>query len=118
MLRCSNVAKLVHSTQDILLPLPRTLRICNGIVERRCLGQAGEQGAFREAQLVERLVEINLRGGAETIGALPEVDLIDVQLENLLLAEAVLDLEGEQRFVELAVERFFRGEKEVARHLH
>src|SRR5687768_6663639 len=47
-----------------------------------------------------------------------QVNLIYIELEDLLFREAVLDLEGEQRFVELACKRLLRRQEEVARHLH
>jgi hypothetical protein len=89
-----------------------------GFIERRRLRQASEHRSLGERELVERLAVIGLRGCGEAVSALPEVDLVHVQLEDLLLGQAVLDLEGEQRLVELAREGLLRREEEVARHLH
>ena len=44
--------------------------------------------------------------------------MIDVKLKDLVLAQVVLDLEGEQHLVELARQRLFLGEKEISRDLH
>ena len=110
--------KFLHAPQHVLLALARALRIRNRVVGGRRFWQAGEHGGLREAQLVERLAEVDLRGGGETVGALPEVDLVDVELEDLVLAQVVLDLEREQRLVELARQRLLGGEEEIARHLH
>jgi hypothetical protein len=68
--------------------------------------------------LLQRLAEIDLRRGGEAVGALAEVDLVDVDLENLVLGEVVLDLEGEQRLVDLARQGLLAGQEEIARHLH
>ena len=94
------------------------LGIGDGVVERGCFGQAGKHRDLAKRQLVERLAEVRLRGRAETIGALAKVNLVDVELEDLLLVQAVLDLEGEERLVQLAGERLLRGKKEITRHLH
>jgi hypothetical protein len=44
-----------------------------------------------------------LSGRSEAIRALAEINLVDVDLENLILAQAVLDLEGEQGLLNLRV---------------
>jgi hypothetical protein len=118
MLRCTNVAQLGHAPPDELLALLRALRVDDRVVQRRRLGQPGEHRALRERQLADGLVVVDLRSGAEAVGALSEVDLVEIQLQDLVLGQAVLDLEREQRLVQLSRERLFRGEKEVARHLH
>jgi hypothetical protein len=56
--------------------------------------------------------------GGEAVGALAEEDLVDVELEDLVLGEVGLDLEGEQHFRELARERLLAREEEGARDLH
>jgi hypothetical protein len=95
VLRSGDVAELRHPPQDILLALLGPLRICDGVIEGRRFRQTGEHGRLGERQLIGRLAEIDLRGGTEAVGALTEVNLVEIQLENLLLVEAVLDLEGE-----------------------
>ena len=47
-----------------------------------------------------------------------EEDLVEVELEDLLLAQGTFHLQGEQQFGELAPDGLLRGEVEVARHLH
>ena len=41
-----------------------------------------------ERQLVERLAEVDLRRGGKAVGALAEIDLVDVELQDLVLGEA------------------------------
>ncbi|MPM98587.1 hypothetical protein SDC9_145775 [bioreactor metagenome] len=45
-------------------------------------------------------------------------NLVDVKLENLVLAEIALDLQREQDLVKFAVVRFLAGQEEVACDLH
>ena len=47
-----------------------------------------------------------------------EVYLVDIQLDNLLFAQAGFNLERQQHLVELAGQRFFLGQEKIARHLH
>jgi hypothetical protein len=118
VLRRSNVPQLGHPAQYVMLALLGALRVGDRVVKRRRLGQSREHRRLGEVELVERLAEVDLRSGAEAVGALAEIDLVDVKLEDLLLGQAVLDLECEQRLVQLAGERLLRREKEVAGHLH
>ena len=43
-----NEAQVPHSTQNILLTLPRPLRIRDRVIPRRCLGQTRQHRRFRE----------------------------------------------------------------------
>ncbi|OLQ73237.1 hypothetical protein BHX98_20460 [Acinetobacter baumannii] len=56
---------------------------------------------IRPAQLGDGLAVIDLSGGLDSIGAIAEVDLVDVQLEDLVFAQLSLDLQGQQNFVDL-----------------
>jgi hypothetical protein len=62
--------------------------------------------------------EVGLGRDGEAVGALAEVDLVDVQLENLVLRQTAFDLECEKYLVELAVEGLLARQEKVARHLH
>ena len=66
-----------------------------GILERveivRRLGQRGQERGLREGQLVQRLVEVALRRRGDAVGTLPEVDLVQVEFEDAVLAEVFLD---------------------------
>jgi len=77
-----------------------------GIPARRIVarvpGQAREQGALRQAQLLDALCEKDLRRGVDAVGALAEVDLVEVHLENLVLGVGLLDPDREDDFLEFA----------------
>ena len=62
--------------------------------------------------------EVDLRRGGHAIGAVAEIDLVQVQLEDLVLAEAPLDLQCQQDLLDLADVGLFGGEKEVTGDLH
>src|SRR5690606_37167464 len=57
---------------------------------------------LREGELSGRLAEVGLRGGLYTVGVAAEVDGVEVVLEDLVLGELAVDLQGENRLPELA----------------
>jgi hypothetical protein len=58
--------------------------------------------ALRHTQLLQRLAEIHLGGGADTVGALSEENLVEIQREYLFLGEFPLDLHGQDQLLGLA----------------
>ena len=58
------------------------------VVVVRRLRQRGQERRLGERQLVQRLVEIGLRRRRDAVGAEAEIDLVQVQLEDALLAQA------------------------------
>ena len=63
-----------------------------------------------------------MRGLAESVNgeraALAHVHLVGVHLEDALLGELLLQLDGDQHLRELALDGLLRGEEEAARELH
>ena len=57
------------------------------------------------------------RRAREAVGALTEVNLIQIDLEDLVLRELLFDLEGHRDFIELARVRAVGREEEVSRDL-
>ena len=94
------------------------LGLTTGLKRDGALGSPASIAISAMVSCIERLAEIDLRGGGKAVRALAQVDLVDVELEDLIFGQAVLDLEGEQHLVELAGERFFLGQEEIARDLH
>ena len=113
-----HVAKLPHAAKHVELALLGPLRIDYRVKGGRRLGQPGQHGRFGEGQLVEGLAKVDLRRGGEAVRALAEVDLVDVKLEDLVFLEAVLDLEREHCFVELARKRLLGRQEKIPRDLH
>jgi hypothetical protein len=111
-------AVVEHALDDVLLAHRGALGVGDGVVGRRRLRQPGQHGRLGHGDVLQRLAEVRLARGRKTVGPLPEVDLVHVDLEDLLLGQQALDLQGEQDLVDLARERLFAGQVEVARHLH
>ncbi len=111
-------AFLAHAAEDELLAYRGALRVDDRVVGRWCHRQPGQHRGLGHAQVAHRLAEVDLAGCGEAIGALPQEDLVHVQLEDLLLGQQLLDLQRQQQLVDLARVGLLGGQVEVLRHLH
>ena len=111
-------ARLEHPPQDVALALGGALGVDQRVVQGRRLGQPREHRGLCGRQRGQRLAEVDLRRGSEAVGPLAEEDLVQVELEDLVLAQALLDAQCEEDLVDLAGVRLLAGQEEVARHLH
>ena len=87
-------ATLFHPGEHMLLALLGPFWI---FVRRIIIGglwQPGQQGRLRQVQCSRIFPEIGLGRGGDAIGPLPEIDLVEIHFQDLLLAQAVLDFEG------------------------
>ena len=85
---------LAHTPQHILLTQAGAFRIDYRIERRRSFRQACKHCSFGNGDVRQRFAEVNERCCAKTIGTLSEVNLVDIQLENLILAQILFDLES------------------------
>jgi hypothetical protein len=107
-----------HALDDVELARACTLGVVDGVVGRRRFGQASQHGRFGNADVFQRLAEISFSGSGKAISALAQVNLVQVNLEDLVFAQQMLELEGQQHFVNFAREGFFGRQVDIARHLH
>ena len=84
----------------------------------RRFGKSGEQRGFFQLQLLGWFAEIVFRGGLIAVSAMAEEYLVGVEREDLRLGEPALDLDGEQRFLHLAIKRAVGRKKQIAGELH
>ncbi len=106
-----------HPVEDVLLPLHRPVEVGEEGVAARCLGQAGEEGRFGQGETGGALAEIDLGRRLHPICSLAEIDLVEVDVEDLLLAEQAVDPVGEDRLLEFAQIALLRREEEGFGHL-
>ena len=105
---------LGHAVEHVALPRPGRVRVAQGRVVARRLRQPGEQGDLAQVQVAGVLVEVGAGRGLHPVGALAQVDLVQVEVEDLLLGEHALDAVGENRLGQLAQVALFRGEQQAA----
>ena len=75
--------------------------------------QGGEVGGFRDRKLVHRLVEVEQRRGGDAVSAEAEIDFVEIKLEDFFFRVSTLDAQRQQRFLDLALERYLVGQQEV-----
>ena len=99
-----------HGVEDEVAAFDGALGMAEGIEVVGALDDAGEEGALGQVELANIFAEVGLGGFAEAVdgeaAALAEVDLVGIHLEDLLLGEAVFELEGDDDLDELALDAF------------
>src|SRR5690606_22097352 len=94
-----------HAGEDVVSPFLRGLRKAAGGAVVGVRNGRGEGGGLDHGEVLGVLAEVALRGGGDAVVAAPEVDAVDVELEDALLAaDAPLDALGEEDLGELAAE--------------
>ena len=71
------------------------------------LDGCGQRGALRERELRSVDAEVRAGGGLDAVGAAAKVDRVEIQLEDLVLAVCMLDLQSERDFLELSANCLF-----------
>ena len=96
----------------------RCLRIRQWIVARRRFRQASDHCQLREIQVGDRFAVVHLRGSTDTVSAVSEKYLVEIQVENFLLVELPLDQQCQKNFPELAHVGALARQKVIAGQLH
>src|SRR5207248_1831489 len=89
------------------------IEVGDGIELGRRLWKAGEEAGLGQRQLARGLAEIGLRRRLDPIGPIAVVNPIEIGLEDLCLRVLMLDLDREDRLVQLAQDRPIFREVEV-----
>ena len=86
-------------------------------IARWALHQSGQEGGFTDRKLGRGLIEIALRRGLDAIGPGPEIDPVQIEREDLFLAELHLQPDGEDQLLHLAPNGLVWGQEQVAGQL-
>ncbi len=115
-------AGLNHRVEHEVAPLQCTLGMP---IRRKIAGpldDAGNQRAFRKAQVFDVLVEVRARRFAHShdavAAALAQRHFVGIHLENLLLRKLLFQVHGDHHLGDLALDRLLRSQEEAARKLH
>src|SRR6185503_18992723 len=79
----------------------------------RDLEDAGDERRLFERELLVALVEVQPGRRLDAVGAVAEIHLVAVDREDLPLGVALLDLDGEDRLADLALERLLIRQAEL-----
>src|SRR5450759_2902412 len=91
-----------HQLQDGVAALDGALGKAARVITPGRLGQRGDGGRLGEVDVAHRLAEVALTGRLDAVGAAPQVDLVEVELENVVLAVLRLDGPRDLGFTQLA----------------
>ena len=78
------------------------------IEQRRCLGQAGQQGRLGQSQVLRPLREVRLRRRFDPVGTVAVEHLVDVRVQDPALRLLASNLDRQARLRRLAAERLRR----------
>ena len=88
-------------------------RITRRAVARRRLQQPGQQGRLVGGDAARRLAEIAPRRGLDPMRSGAEIDPVQVNREDLVLAEPVFQPQCQQQLLDLALQGALGGEEQV-----
>ena len=113
---------LRHQAQDQIAALAGLPWVAPRVIEAGRFRQPGQERSLGQREPARGHSEIVAGGRLDAARAVAEVDVVQIQLEDLVLAEPVLDLVGHPDLEQLAAERALAGgdalRKGVARELH
>ncbi len=110
-------AAILHGSQNDLRALGRRVGIGKWIEPRRGLDASGQHRCFGQRETRGRLAEEPFRGRLDAEDAGAEIDAVEIEGEDLVLAVARLEIEREDGFLELAFEGAIGIQKEILRQL-
>ena len=98
-------ALVVHHLENEAPTRLGGLRVRGRVVRAGARRQAREEGGLRERQVARVLAEVDARGHLDPVGAVPEVDGVQVGGEDPVLRPLALELPCEGRLLQLAADR-------------
>ena len=96
---------------------PGTLDVPGRVITTGIPNETGQQRSLFPTEVLHVGAEIDFRRRLDPVGASPEINGVEISLENLVLGQLVLEPEGVERFGALAVDVLVRGEDGVFHQL-
>ncbi len=96
-----DVAFFRHPLQRVVAPHQRRFRIDERAEAAWRLDDAGNDRGLFDGQVLRGLVEVQVRRRLDAVRAVAKIDLVGVEREDFRLGEALLDLNGDDPFLDL-----------------
>ena len=113
-----DVAFFSHSFQDVFLSCLGSIKMGKEGIFARRLRHSCKHGGLCNIDFRSPFPEIGSCGRLHTIGAVAEIDLVQIKVEYSLFGESLFDLQGKGRLSNLSPVSFFRVlQKERLGHL-
>ncbi len=107
-------AEHLHALKDVVAAHLGTGRVAERVGAGRELRRARQRGHLVQVQLVELLAVVELGRRGHAVGAVPEEAVVEVELEDLVLAQLALHAERQQHLGRLAGVAVLGAEEELA----
>ncbi len=101
-----------HPIENILLSLTGRLKVTMRSISTGSLGQPCKERRFTHCQIPGMLCKICLGSRLHSIGAITEIDLVEINMENIILAEQGVNAPGQYGLFELTKIRLFRSKEQ------
>ena len=108
-LLASDPPGVAHPREHGIASRGRPLDVVDGVVVRRRLQDPHEHRGLRQGEPADVDGEVVARSGRDAVGAVAEVDGVEVALEDLVLGQALLEGDGVLQLAQLAGERLLGG---------
>ena len=115
VLRLRDIAFVQHTCQNNITTRGRAVYGIERVKRRGCFRQAGDNGHFAQAKLVDGFTKVNLRRRADAIGAVAEIDFIQIQLKDFVFIQQLFDANRQEGFFNLTHQRLLWAQEEVTR---
>ena len=116
-LRTGDEALLCHLRQHPVAASKSLGPVSDRVVVGRPLGQAGQIGHLRQAELAHGLAEIVVGRRPHAEGPVAQPDLVQIKFEDPGLGQGLLDPAGKDRLLDLAPETVLPRQQDVLGHL-
>jgi hypothetical protein len=107
-------ADVGHAQQHVVATFQRTIGIGQRVAAGREFGDRGQHRRFGEVEFRQLLSVVELRRRRNAVGAVPEEDLVEIKLQDLVLAQFPFETQRQEDLGDLAGHRIFVAEEEVA----
>ena len=99
-----DVLVVAHLDQRLVAVLAGEVDVVVGGVLRRVAHQPGEHRGLADGDVLDLLAEVRARRRGDAVRAVPEVDVVEVDLEDLGLRELALEAHREDQLLHLAAD--------------
>ena len=120
VLLLGDAAVAKHAVEHDVAALLGKIGVHRGVVGARSVGNAHQERGLRQGEVGAVLAEVGVRRRLDAVGAVSVVDGVEVHLEDVVLGEDLLHLDGDPGLADLAFDglvELLLGEDGVAHEL-
>ena len=109
--------QLTQAAQHVMLAADGGVRVTVGVVLGGGLGQARNDGALGEREILGVFPEVRPRGGLNAVRVGPKEGLVQIDCQDFIFGKVMLQTVREDGFLDLALVAAFRRQEQALDHL-